>query len=59
MANLTEQAPNAITASQIEEMTSHEIKETMEAGSPNWMTLQQMGVELANRCLALEMPAAA
>ncbi len=59
MDNLTGQAPNAITVSQMEEMTTHEIKEAMEAGSPNWMTLQQMGVELANRCMALEMPAAA
>ena len=51
--------PNAITVSQIKEMTTQEIKEVMEIGSPNWMTLQLMGVELAKRCAALELPAAA
>ena len=51
--------PNAITISQIKEMTTQEIKEVMEIGSPNWMTLQLMGVELANRCKTLEQPIAA
>ncbi len=59
MDNLTEQAVNAITPTQVEEMTTQEIKETMEVSSPNWMTLQQMGVVLANRLLALELPVAA
>jgi hypothetical protein len=59
MDNLTGQAPNAIAVPQIVEMTTQEIKETIEASSPNWMTLQQMGMELANRCMALELPVAA
>ncbi len=44
MDNLTEQAPNAIAVPQIEEMTTPEIKQAMEHGSPNWVTLQQMGM---------------
>ncbi len=52
-------SPTAITISQIEEMTTQEIKELMETGSPNWMTLQLMGVELAKRCMASDLPAAA
>lgn len=51
--------PNAITVSQIEEMTTQEIKEVIEAGSPNWMTLQLMGIELAKRCITPEIPFAA
>ncbi len=45
---------NRIKPSQIKEMTTQEIKEVMETGAPNWMTLQLMGVELANRCIKLE-----
>ncbi len=56
MDNLTEQAPNAIAVPQIEEMTTPEIKQAMEHGSPNWVTLQQMGMVLADRCIALEPP---
>ncbi|MEH6347752.1 MAG: hypothetical protein V7785_21840 [Bermanella sp.] len=45
---------NAITASQIEEMTTQEIKEAILSGEVNWVTLQMMGIELADRCEKLE-----
>ncbi len=56
MDNLTEQAPNAITVTQIEEMTTQEIKETLQTGRPNWMTTQNLALVLADRCITLEPP---
>ncbi len=47
---------NAITASQIEEMTTQEIKEAVVSGEPNWITMQLIAIELANRCEKLEEP---
>lgn len=60
MCDLTiEQPLNAITASQINEMTISEIKQTIQHGAPNYLTLQTMAVELAARCTALEQSQAA
>ncbi len=56
MDNLTEQPINVISASQVEEMTSEKIKQSIAAGSPNWITLQLMGMVLADRCIAMEPP---
>jgi len=54
---------NAITDSQIAELTANEMKEIAQNGSPNWMTLQSMVVELSTRLDAvaptLEVPSAA
>lgn len=64
MCVLTATKPlNAITDSQIAKLTTQEIKQAIQTGSPNYLTLQSMAIELAKRleelAPTLEVPEAA
>lgn len=51
MCDLTiEQPLNTITSTQINEMTTAEIKQSIEHGMPNYLTLKNLAIELASRC---------
>lgn len=60
---MIEQPMNAISETQIAELTTPEIKQAINHGSPNYLTLQSMAIELANRleelAPTLEVPEAA
>ena len=60
MCDLTVNKPlNMITDSQINEMSTAELQQAIKQGSPNYLTLQAMAAELANRCSQLEQSQAA
>ena len=60
MCDLTIDKPlNSIKPSQISEMTSAELLQVIQTGSPNYIALQAMATELASRCEHLEQSQAA
>ena len=53
MCDLTIEKPlHAISESQIAELTTNEIIAIIQTGSPNYLTLQSMALELAKRATA-------
>lgn len=60
MCDLTINKPlNTISGAQINEMSTTELQKAIEQGSPNYLTLQAMACELANRCYQFEQSQAA